>query len=111
MYCIVELEFRNFRTEDDDTTEAMNEGGMYRFLGHIQAKWIKHARLKQKLGEKYLNLTKDIKTNLNEKNGTKAVNTYVNPALTLSLGIVKWTTTDLENLQTKMRMLLTIFRF
>jgi len=54
------LEMRNFSTEDDDTMEAMNEGDMYRYLGHIQAKQIKHARMKQKLGEEYLNRTKSI---------------------------------------------------
>jgi len=38
--------------------EAMNEDDMYRYLGHMQAKQIKHARMKQKLGEEYLNRTK-----------------------------------------------------
>ena len=52
------LEMRNFSTEDDDTMEAMNVDDMYRYLGHIQAKQIKHARMKQKLGEECLNRTK-----------------------------------------------------
>jgi len=47
------LEMRNFTT-DDDTMEAMNEDNMYRYLGHMQAKQIKHARMKQKLGKEYL---------------------------------------------------------
>ena len=41
----------------------------------------------------------------------KAINTYVTPVLTFSFGIVKWTPTDLENLQTKRRTLLTRNRF
>jgi hypothetical protein len=62
------LEMRNFTTGDDDTMEAMNEDDIYRYLGHTQAKQIKHARMKQKLGEEYLNRTKSIlKTKLNEK--------------------------------------------
>ena len=56
------LEMRNFTTEDDETTEAMNEDDMYRYLGHMQAKQIKHARIKQKLGEEYLSRTKSILT-------------------------------------------------
>jgi hypothetical protein len=48
------LEMRNFTSEDDDTMEAMNEDDMYRYLGHMQAKQIKHARMKQKLGEEYV---------------------------------------------------------
>jgi hypothetical protein len=62
--------------------------------------------MKQKLDEEYLNRTKNLlKTKLNGKNTIKAINTYGTPVLTFSFGIVKWTSTDLENLQTKMRML------
>jgi len=41
----------------------------------------------------------------------KDMNAYVTPVLTFSFGIVKWTPTDLENLQTKMRTLLMRYRF
>jgi len=43
--CIVKgkLEMTNYATEDGDTMEAMNEVDMCRYLGHIQAKQIKHA--------------------------------------------------------------------
>jgi hypothetical protein len=48
---------------------------------------------------------------LNEKNMIKAINTYATPVLTFSFGIVKWTPTDLQNLQTKTRTLLKRYRF
>jgi hypothetical protein len=68
--------------------------------------------MKQKLGEEYLNRTKSmLKTKLNGRNSIKAINTYATPILTFSFGIVKWTPTDLENLQTKMRTLLSRCRF
>ena len=103
---------RNFTTEDNDTMEAMNEDDVYRYLGHMQAKQIKHTRMKQKLGEEYLNRIKSIlKTKLNGKNTTKAINMYATPVLNFSFGIVKWMPTDLENLPTKNRMLLTRYRF
>ena len=71
------LEMRNFTTEGEDTMEAMNEDDMYRYLGHMQAKQIRHARMKQKLGEEYLNRTKSVlKTKLSGKNTIKAINTY-----------------------------------
>jgi hypothetical protein len=106
------LEMRNFTTEDNVSMEAMNEEDTYRYLGHMQSKQIKHAQMKRKLGEEYLNRTKSIlKTKLNGKNTIKAINTYATPVLTFSLGIVKWTPTDLENLQTKTRTLLTRYRF
>jgi hypothetical protein len=84
------LKMRIFTTGDDDIMEAMNEDDMYRYLGHMQAKQIKHARMKQKLGEEYLNCTKNIlKTKLNGKNMIKAVNSYVTPILTCSFRIEK----------------------
>jgi len=68
--------------------------------------------MKQKSGEEYLNRTKSIlKTKLNGKNIIKAINAYTTPVLTFSFGIVKWMPTDLENLQTKTRMLLTRYRY
>jgi hypothetical protein len=41
----------------------------------------------------------------------KAINTYATPVFTFSSGIVKWLHTDLENLQSKMRTLLTRYKF
>ena len=46
-----------------------------------------------------------------EKNTIKAISIYATPVLTFSFGIVKWTPTDLKNLQTKMRTLLARYRF
>jgi len=92
------LEMRNFTTEDDDTMETMNKDDIYRYLGHMQSKQIKHTQMKQKLGKEYLHRTKSIfKTRLNGKNMIKAINTYATPVLTFSFGIVKWTPTDLAN--------------
>ena len=45
------------------------------------------------------------------KNTIEAINNYATPVLTFSFGIVKWIPTDLENLQIKMRTLLTRYRF
>ena len=40
------LEIRNFTAEDDDAMEAMNEDDIYRYLGHMHSKQIKHAHMK-----------------------------------------------------------------
>jgi hypothetical protein len=102
------LELRNFTTEEEDTMTAMTEEDMYKYLGHMQTEQIKHAQMKQQLGDEYIQHTKSIlKTKLNGKNTIKAVNTYAISVLTLSFGIVKWTPTDLENLQIKTTALLT----
>jgi hypothetical protein len=90
---------------------AMKEADIYKYLGHMQTKQITHAQIKQQLGSEYLQRTKNIlKTNLNGKNTIKAINTYAIPVLTFSFGIVKWTPTDLENLQIRTRALLTRYR-
>jgi hypothetical protein len=94
------LKLRNFTPEEEDTMIAMKEVDIYKYLGHMQTKQIKHTQMKQQLGNEYLQHTKSIlKTKLNGKNTIKAINTYAIPVLTFSFGIVKWTPTDLENLQ------------
>jgi hypothetical protein len=78
---------------------VMKEGDIYKYLGHMQTKQIKHAQMKQQLGNEYLQRTKSIlKTKLNGKNTFKAINTYAIPVETFSFGIVKWTPTDIEDL-------------
>jgi hypothetical protein len=82
------LELRNFTTEDEDTMIAMKEEDIYKYLGHMQTKQIRHAQMKQQLGNEYIQRTKGIlKTKLNGKNTFKAINTYAIPVLTLSFGI------------------------
>jgi hypothetical protein len=105
------IEIKNFKTEDEGTIEAMNEDDIYKYLGQMQTKQIKHAQMKRQLGEEYLHLTKSIlKTKLNGKNTIKAINTYATPELTFSFRIVKWMSTDLQKPQIKTRTLLTRYR-
>jgi len=52
------LKMRNFTTEDDDTVKPIDKDNIYRYLGHMQSKQIRHAQMKQKLGEEYLHRTK-----------------------------------------------------
>jgi hypothetical protein len=104
------IEMKNFTTEDEDIMETMNEDDIHKYLGHMQTKHIKHAQMKQQLGEEYLHRTKSIlKTKLNGKNTIKAINTCATPVLTFSFRIVKWTRTDLQNLKIKTRTLLTMY--
>ena len=48
------LEMRSFTTKNNDTMEAINEDDIYKYLGHMQTKQMKHTQMKQKLGEEYL---------------------------------------------------------
>jgi len=48
-----------------------------------------------------------IKTGLNSRNTVKAINTYAVPTLMYSFGIVKWSDTELQSLERKIRTMLT----
>jgi hypothetical protein len=105
------LELRNFTTEGEDTMIATKQEDIYKYSGHMQTRQIKHAQIKQHLGDEYLQHTKSIlKTKLNRKNTIKGTNIYAIPVLTFSFRIAKWMPTDLENLQIRTRTLLTRYR-
>ena len=67
--------------------------------------------MKQKLGEEYLNRTEHTKDKVKWKKYDESYKYFCDPLLTFSFGIVKWSPTGLENLQTKTRTLFTRYRF
>lgn len=83
----------------------------YKYLGINENQKINHPQLKTEFTEEYKKrLTKLLNTSLNGKNMVHAINSYAIPALTYSFGVVKWSETDLENLDILTRTLLTKFR-
>ena len=64
--------------------------------------------MKKELRENFEGRVKQIlKTSLNSKNITKAINTYAVPVLTYSFGIVRWNDTELEELERRVRIWMT----
>ena len=89
----------------------MGENETYKYLGVQQGKRIEHKKIKNDLRNAYNQRIKNVlKTKLNAKNITKAINTYAVPILTYSFGVINWTATDLEDLQRKTRVLMTKHR-
>lgn len=83
----------------------------YHYLGIQQNKRIDHTRLKKEFKIKYKSrLTKLLNTKLNAKNLITAINTYAVPILTYSFGILKYSDTDLRNLDILTRTTFTKFR-
>lgn len=83
----------------------------YKYLGIMQNSRIDHTRLKNEYKESYRKrLTKLLNTKLSAKNLIVAINSWAIPTLTYSFGILKWTTTDLQELDRLTRRLLTKFR-
>nr|CAI5864716.1 unnamed protein product [Callosobruchus analis] len=76
----------------------------YKYLGFNQNVKINHTQVKTQLTQEFRDrLTKLLKTQLNSKNLTKAINTFAIPVLTYSFGIIKWSHTDLENINILIR--------
>ncbi|KAJ8944407.1 hypothetical protein NQ318_023180 [Aromia moschata] len=83
----------------------------YRYLGVCQDGRINHTQLKKEFQEKYKSrVTKLLNTLLSGGNLIKAINSWAVPVLTYSFGIVKWSVTDLDELDRLTRRLLTKFR-
>jgi hypothetical protein len=57
----------------------------------------------------YLRFKSLLKSKLNGNNLIKAVNTYAVPLLTYSFGVIKWSKTNLQNINIKTRVLFTKF--
>ncbi|XP_044760829.1 uncharacterized protein LOC123318276 [Coccinella septempunctata] len=80
----------------------------YKYLGILQTNKINHSTVKEELRTEFnKRLQTVLKTKLNSRNLTKAINTYVIPALSYSFGVIKWSQTDLEDLNRRVRTALT----
>lgn len=83
----------------------------YRYLGLAQNSTIDHTTIKRNIREKYnTRLMKLLNTKLSGHNLIKAINAWAIPVLTYSFGVVKWSNTDLEDLDRLTRRQLTKFR-
>jgi hypothetical protein len=104
-------QFEGFRLHNDDLISAMEEGDVYKYLGFAQSSKIDNSDVKMRMKNVFKNrMVSILKTKLNGKNKVKAINTYAVPILTYSFGIIKWTQTDLQELQRLTRTTLSKFR-
>jgi hypothetical protein len=88
----------------NETITGLNENDYYKYLGILQNPMINDKNIKEQTTREYLKrLNTLLKTQLNGKNITKAINTYAIPVLTYTFGIVKWTNTELDDLNRKLR--------
>ncbi|KAI5747836.1 hypothetical protein M8J77_018995 [Diaphorina citri] len=91
--------------------DALSTDDYYRYLGMKQQLHISDTSLKKSYADSfYTRLNKVMKTELNSKNKIKAINTWAIPLLTYTFGILKWSNTDLETMNIKIRTIFTSFR-
>lgn len=96
------------RTNDNQLIESLAESEHYKYLGFMQLKGIKQTEIKEALRKKFGNRLRSIlRTQLNTRNKTIAINTYAIPILIYSFGIISWTKTDIEELERSIRVSLT----
>ncbi|KAJ8952311.1 hypothetical protein NQ318_017204 [Aromia moschata] len=97
--------------EKQDEEQPAEIDPQYRYLGVCQDGRMNHTQLKKEFQEKYkTRVTKFLNTLLSGGNLIKAINSWAVPVLTYSFGIVKWSITDLDELDRLTRRLLTKFR-
>ncbi|KAJ8951564.1 hypothetical protein NQ318_020440 [Aromia moschata] len=97
--------------EKQDEEQPAEIDPQYRYLGVCQDGRINHTQLKKEFQEKYkTRVTKLLNTLLSGGNVIKAINSWAVPMLTYSFGIVKWSVTDLDELDRLTRRLLTKFK-
>lgn len=88
--------------------QGMELNELYKYLGMMQSNRIAHTEMKRKLQNDFKSrLYKLVKSKLNGKNLITSVNTYAIPVISYSFGIVKWSKTDLRNLQRTIRTIMT----
>ena len=97
-----------FVTNSGDVINSLTMEDAYKYLGMWQSSSIQKVRVKEHLVNTFVDrLSAILKTSLNSKHTTKAINTFAIPALAYSFGVVPWSDTELEGLNRKVRTLMT----
>ncbi|XP_052756188.1 uncharacterized protein LOC128201893 [Galleria mellonella] len=100
-----------YELNSGDLIEPLDPHSSYKYLGFQQSRQIHQKQVKQDLIKKFKHrLNALLRSQLNSRNLTKAINTYAIPVLTYSFGIINWTKTDLKNLQRIINTTLTTHR-
>lgn len=110
---IIQIKKGNVVTNDNQICgiDNLDTEKTYKYLGIQQNRGIPHTALKAEFSNAYkVRLTKLLNSKLNAKNLITAINSWAVPSLIYTFGILKWSETDLDNLDRLTRRLLTKFR-
>ena len=99
----------NVQLSTGDLIKELENEATYKYLGLNEDDNISHTSMKENLEKEYLTrVRKVLKSDLNSSNKIKAINTWAMPSLTYGYGVIKWSVTDLETIDTRTRKLLTM---
>ena len=91
-------------TNTSEHIEVMNINEKYKYLGIQQTTITKHKEVKELIKEKIKTRIQSLlKTKLSGINMTKAINIYALSVATYTFGVIKWTKTDLQDLNRMIR--------
>nr|CAH7759758.1 unnamed protein product [Callosobruchus chinensis] len=81
------------------TLDNMDKNETYKYLSSKQSFKIDHTQAMGQITQEFRDrLTRLLKTKLHSRNLTRVINTFAIPVLTFSIGITKWSLTDIENI-------------
>jgi hypothetical protein len=87
----------------------MDENESYKYHGMQQTRGIERKHIKETLKKFFKRVEEVLKTKLRGKHIIKAINTYAISLLAYSFGTIKWTQTELHDIQTKINKSLAKF--
>lgn len=100
-----------YDTISEESIDSIGSNEVYKYLGIQQCRTIEHMKIKERMRNEFLYKLKQIlKSSLNSRNLTTAINTYVIPIIVYTMGVVKWSNTDLEGLDRIVRVQMTKYR-
>ncbi|CAK1584157.1 unnamed protein product [Parnassius mnemosyne] len=101
----------NFAITDDLHFSSLSETETYKYLGMAEALGINDKNIKENSKVKFMSrLKKVIKSHLSGGNKIRAYNSWVIPSLLYTFGITRWSQTELDDLDRRVRTLMTTHR-
>ncbi|XP_059054545.1 uncharacterized protein LOC131848640 [Achroia grisella] len=96
---------------DPSNIKTLSDAETYRYLGMSQNIGVRETDMKQSIREEFFaRLTRVLKSSLSGANKIRAYNGWVIPVLLYTFGVLRWSQTELEALDRKVRTTMTLHR-
>ena len=100
------------QVHDDLNFTYLTEENSYKYLGYNQQLIRNEKQIKVRLINTFMKRVETLlRTELTGKNKIKGINTWAIPILIYSFGVINWNNTELEDINRKIRVIMTKYRF
>ena len=101
----------NIVIDDDTEIQELDQEGVYKYLGVDESDGIQHSKMKEKIRKEYNRRVRLIlRTELNGRNKTEAINSLAVQVVQYSFVIIDWKISELKKIDTKTRKLLNMHK-